>query len=411
MSFMTEQTALSPEDTNLGRDQYTQAIQRRPAPPRAHKLHEKSSPVNENGSFEHDRVIKSGSVLKRTRRTKSWRNIYMFLRPQSLSIYRDSEGTELRHCVALAEVTAVARQKDPKGRVSHVFAVFTPSRNYTLAAHSEQEAHAWVDVIGREARIDQDEYDMGIAGPSASRRPSQPDVDGQGADMTAIYSSSDADENRAQQPWTRRHTPGRLSTVKRRSSRRASHGRSDASGNEALSYSDNSDTVGVVAGVSTLSLALPTSEAPEEPNAVYGTPPQASNTRSNTDLMLNSHTKAIELERVACHGWVKYLKGSLHLRQWKDVWMVLRPKSLALYKSGDEYAAIHVIPFASIVDALDIDPISHTKRCCMQIITEDRDYKFCVEDEDDLARWIGSFKSLLVKRRESLKSKTSTTTT
>lgn len=47
----------------------------------------------------------------------------------------------------------------------------------------------------------------------------------------------------------------------------------------------------------------------------------------------------------------------------------------------------------------------------MQIITEDRDYKFCVEDEDDLARWVGSFKSLLVKRRESLKSKTSTTTT
>lgn len=28
------------------------------------------SPVNQNGSFEFDRVIKSGTVLKRTRKTK-----------------------------------------------------------------------------------------------------------------------------------------------------------------------------------------------------------------------------------------------------------------------------------------------------------------------------------------------------
>lgn len=29
------------------------------------------SPVNQNGSFEFDRVIKAGSVLKRTRKTKA----------------------------------------------------------------------------------------------------------------------------------------------------------------------------------------------------------------------------------------------------------------------------------------------------------------------------------------------------
>jgi hypothetical protein len=35
----------------------------------------------------------------------------------------------------------------------------------------------------------------------------------------------------------------------------------------------------------------------------------------------------------------------------------------------------------------------------MQIITEERGWRFCAQDDDDLARWLGNIKSLLVKRR------------
>jgi hypothetical protein len=35
----------------------------------------------------------------------------------------------------------------------------------------------------------------------------------------------------------------------------------------------------------------------------------------------------------------------------------------------------------------------------MQIITEERNWRFCAQDEDDLARWLGTLKSLLAKRR------------
>jgi len=41
----------------------------------------------------------------------------------------------------------------------------------------------------------------------------------------------------------------------------------------------------------------------------------------------------------------------------------------------------------------------------MQIITEERNYRFCATNEDQLAKWLGSFKSLLVKRKERQKEK------
>lgn len=36
----------------------------------------------------------------------------------------------------------------------------------------------------------------------------------------------------------------------------------------------------------------------------------------------------------------------------------------------------------------------------MQIITEERNYRFCAPDEDSVAKWLGALKSLLAKRKE-----------
>jgi hypothetical protein len=78
----------------------------------------------------------------------------------------------------------------------------------------------------------------------------------------------------------------------------------------------------------------------------------------------------------------------------------LRPKALGLYKNEDEYRANLIIPFPAIIDAVEIDPISKSKKYCMQIISEEKNFRFCASDEDSLAKWLGAFKSLLVKRKE-----------
>jgi hypothetical protein len=105
-------------------------------------------------------------------------------------------------------------------------------------------------------------------------------------------------------------------------------------------------------------------------------------------------------ERVICHGWMYLLKTRTGVRQWKKLWMVLRPKTLALYKNGEEYSALLVIPFHNIVNVVEIDPISKSKKYCLQMITEERNYRCCAPDDDALARWLGAFKSLLVRRKE-----------
>jgi hypothetical protein len=42
----------------------------RMAPDQSNRLDVPTAPVNQNGSFEIDRVLKSGSLLRRTRKTK-----------------------------------------------------------------------------------------------------------------------------------------------------------------------------------------------------------------------------------------------------------------------------------------------------------------------------------------------------
>ena len=110
-------------------------------------------------------------------------------------------------------------------------------------------------------------------------------------------------------------------------------------------------------------------------------------------------------ERVVYHGWIYLLKSKSGVRQWKKVWMVLRPKVLALYKNEEEYAALLVLSFSNIIDAVEIDPISKSKRYCMQVISEEKNYRFCAIDEESLTRCLGAFKSLLSKRKARLKEK------
>ncbi|KAI4723656.1 PH-domain-containing protein [Aureobasidium sp. EXF-10727] len=359
------------------------------------------SPVNQNGSFEFDRIIKAGQVSKRTRKIKSWKSIYIVLRPNLLSIYRDKTESNLRHQITLSDLTAIARQKDPKGKAKHVFALFSPSRNYHLEAASDQEAQDWVQLIRREARIDQNEEEIVLASPGGAKstyrgfeRHTDHTID---QDIPQGYSSSEADTP-IYNPQTRR------SRHALHSKRRPSH-TLDYSGPENASYSDFSDSQGPSARMSSLSLTLAENQSQQMPasagaNAIYG-----ANTRTPLAPRNVSQTSGIQTvkqdeERVICQGWIYMLKSKSGVRQWKKSWMVLRPKSLALYKNEEEYAAVLLIPFHNIIDAVEINPISKSKQFCMQLITEERNYRMCAPDDDGLARWLGGVKSLLAKRKE-----------
>ncbi|KAL1388028.1 hypothetical protein HDK64DRAFT_254127 [Phyllosticta capitalensis] len=353
------------------------------------------SPVNQNGSFEFDRVLKSGEVMKRTRKTKNWKTVYLVLRPHTLSIYKDRDETRLRHQLALSELTAVARQRDSAKRAKHVFGLFSPSRNFHLAALSDNDAQDWVELIRRESRIDEEEVGMMMNTPQG--RNAERGRSTHRKLREQMLSSSSEGEGVARPP----------STVKPEglhSARRPSHNLA-YSGNEQASFSDFSDTPGP-SGFrdSTLSFSQP-----NDANTAYdssgGRPSLAHNVSQMSTL--NSATQGSsppnqkpDEERVVCQGWLYILKSKGGVRQWKKLWSVLRPRALGLYKNEEEYSATLILPFASLLNAVEIDPISKSKRFCLQLIAEERNYRLCAPDEDALAKWLGSLKSLLAKRKE-----------
>ncbi|KNG47805.1 ph-domain-containing protein [Stemphylium lycopersici] len=319
------------------------------------------SPVNQNGCFEFDRIIKQGTV--------SWKPIYVVLRPNFLSIYKDKDETKLRHRINLSEITAVARQRDSKKKMDHVFGIFSPARNYHLGASTDKEAQDWVHLIRTEARIGvDDEAEMTVMSPTAGKKTF---VGFGRPNRENMVSSSSETEPRPSTSIAPEHM---------HSARRPSQALNYSGGEHAsISDFDFSDT--------------------NQPSA-NSLPPRTPKDKRSASQQSNIGSTPDE-ERVVYHGWLYVLKSKGGVRQWKKIWLVLRPKCLAFYKNDDEYSATHIISFASIIDAVDIDPLSRSKQHCMQVICEEKNYKFCAPDDDSLAKWLGAFKSLLIKKRDS----------
>lgn len=343
-----------------------------------------ASPVNQNGSFEFDRVLKAGAVLKRTRKTKQWKPIYLVLRPNLLSIYKGKDESRLRHQISLSDLTAVARQRDTKKKQENVFGLFSPARNFHLSAPSEKEAEEWVHLIRTQARIDEEDEDMILLSPSGTK--TMFSGFGRLAPRENIGSSSSEQEVAMKGPSA--PVPA-APEQPMHSMRRPSHTLA-YSGNEHGSFSDFSDTGIVPQAFQRSSVSLP--RPPPQPAA----PSQ----QSKAGQLGNLPPGVPDDERVIFHGWLYVLKSKRGVRQWKKLWVVLRPKGLALYKTEDEYRANLIIPFSSIIEAVEIDPASKSKKYCMQIISDEKNFRFCAPNEDALAKWLGAFKSLLVKRKE-----------
>ncbi|RDW94731.1 hypothetical protein BP5796_00494 [Coleophoma crateriformis] len=350
------------------------------------------SPVNQNGSFEFDRVLKAGYVQKRTRKTKAWKPVYLVLRPNYLSIYKDQNEAKLRHKIILSDLTAIAFLKDPKHKRENVFGLFSPSRNYHLEAASQADAKQWVDLIRQEARIEEEEEEMFLASPGGHATGSYCGLDHE------FRTQKEREQNRIHDERLGSSSPEPSDPIQRiprkkglSLGRRQSH-TLEYSGNELASHSDMSDIeTPRPLGASMVSL-------PEEPLAVQ--PPEGRPVLSGRNASQMSGINVQEdPERVVWQGYLLYLKTKRGVRQWKDLWAVVRPKNVAFYKNDSEYSPILIIPLTAVINAVEIDPLSKTKTHCMQIITEEKSYKFCAHSEESLDTSLGTFKSLLAKRK------------
>ncbi|KAI1108101.1 PH domain-containing protein [Nemania sp. NC0429] len=355
-----------------------------------------ASPVNQNGSFEFDRVLKSGYVQKRTQKTKVWKTVYLVLRPNALYIYKSDKESKLRHKLHLSDLSAVVPLKDPKQKRNNLFGLFSPARNYHFEAPTAKDAQEWIDLVRKDARIEEEEEEMFLASPIIRRQSFAPAAMLKTTDGSRDLPVHDHERFLSSSP----EPPDRPAPKSVRSGgRRMSHNDySGLSANEVASQSDFSDVEFQRGhGASSESFTVP-------PTSASGTHPDS---RAKPPVMGEknaSQTSGLNVERdpdrVVWQGWLWFLKGKRGMRQWKNCWAVLRPRNLILYKDESEYTASFILALPSIVNVMDIDPVSKTKVHCMQIITDEKSYRFCAYDEESLVHCLGAFKSLLAKRKE-----------
>ncbi|MCJ1404589.1 hypothetical protein MMC11_007815 [Xylographa trunciseda] len=362
------------------------------------------SPVNQNGSFEFDKVLKSGEVYKRTRKTRQWKRYHLVLRPNLLSIYKSPSEAKLHKQINLSDLTAVAYLKDPKGRRQNIFGLFSPAKNFHLQAKDEKDARDWVELISHEARIDEQEEEMAYGSPAAQENSyqslthtlrSSDDHDASDRERLASSSPEPAELSRPSTTRDGIRIPGAVKPL---------HQEFDYSGNDHGSYSDFSDTAptriyGQLSALqSNPALRVNSNAATSVPSTVSSKQQRPEVGQSLSEL--NMHQTEQDAERVVWHGYLLCLKSKGGVRQWKKLWVVLRPKNLAFYKTEEEYSAHLIVPLSSIISAVEIDPVSKSKSHCMEIIAEEKSFRFCAQSEEALARWLGALKSQLARRKE-----------
>lgn len=317
---------------------------------------------------------------------QKWKTVYIVLRPSTLSVYKNEKETKLRHQVYLSDLTAVALLKDPKHKRQNVFGLFSPSKNFHFQAPTAKDAQEWVGLIRKDARVDDDDDDVCLASPLARSLSSNGLVAVGHADHVILSSSPEPN-------WP----PGRRESFNM-----------DWSGNELPSHSDLSDNEGPrPLGASLESLTIQEARSLPRSGIAVPRPPvhrslsQASVPNDKTKGSRNGPNSNTDPDpdRVTWHGWLWMLRSKGGVRQWKKMWAVLRPRNLILYKDESEYAAHWLVQLSAVVDVVDIDPLSKSKQNCLQIITEEKSYRFCARDEESLVQFIGAFKSLLAKRR------------
>ena len=223
-----------------------------------------------------------------------------------------------------------------------MFGLFSPSRNYHFQANNDKDAKAWVELIKSEARIDEQELGMSLDNSSAKHDIHQhlgrtllsgDELDQ--LDQDRLGSSSPEPTYPPSRPSTTRDGI-RIPGIPEDSAQDL-----DYSGNELGSHSDFSDSAPTkfYGQLPRASISNPMLRNGPSGNTI-ATPVDATTTLARPEIERNLSQASVvhtgqDEERVIWHGYLLYLKSKGGVRQWKKLWVVLRPKNLAFYKNEE----------------------------------------------------------------------------
>jgi PH domain len=248
----------------------------------------------------------------------SWKPCYLVLRPNLLSVYKDEDEAKLLLSVTLSDVAAVAPVHSARSTREHVWGIFSPSQNYRFQSISEQDAKGWIERIRSEVHTDEEEE--AIVAESKTKPWSATVYTSDGEDHNAIIIASEhSDIGENEQP-AMSSSPELSRTLSGQHRGRNLPLAQDYSGAEMTEYSDFSDGPGGSSRPQRHHSSVPSGGYDQQlKRPSFAREPTLSGQLGDPD-------------RVICTGYLQCLRSKGGVRQWKKLWVVLRPVSLAFYK-------------------------------------------------------------------------------
>ncbi|KAI8142672.1 hypothetical protein BJV82DRAFT_613837 [Fennellomyces sp. T-0311] len=369
-----------------------------------------------------EKAVKSGYLLKKGEKRRTWKKRWFVLRTTKLAMYKDSKEYKLLRIIDLHEVHSVVHVTS-RNKYKYMFAISTPKRMYYLQADNQHELDGWIAAIEQtKAELvlydaDDDQSSLGrdqafakdviSSYKSHHTAPAKPTTHqrrrSSGADSSIRRPSAASTSDRKPSgvdnahvppvdiPKSTRHRPEpfHLNTATAAASASLEHGLGSYSTTQTYPLSPISDHQAQLH----VADALASSEDDDE--------------YSWTDDMANVQQEE-NRNRILIDGYLLKLGRN---KGWRKRWFVLRTDTLAYYEDDKEYAPHRIIPLTHIIDSLEIDPISKNKKYCFKIVIPKRSYVLCASTEMEMESWLNALSVGVrrVKKTNSISAATSPT--
>ncbi|GAN06545.1 transmembrane protein [Mucor ambiguus] len=386
--------------------------------------------------LETEKVLKAGYLLKKGEKRRTWKKRWFVLRTTKLAMYKDKKEYKLLRIIDLHEIHKVV-QVTSKHKYKFVFAFVTAKRMYYVQANDQQDMDDWFRLVNQ-AKEDLRLYD-------ADDDTSSIDRDQEFAkDVITSYKSNHVANVMQNQ---RRQSSGTYDNSARSlvaSSSAAAAGvptttaaagggggatlaasPPSLSNNEIISKikpmdipkhkkqtTSPNNSLSTPLGEYALGHTYPLSPSSDRTNQMSVIEGIASSEDDEEYSVDRANIQSEESRnRVLIEGYLLKLGRN---KGWRKRWFVLRTDTLAYYEDDKEYSPHRIIPLHHIIDSLEIDPVSKSKRYCFKIIIPKRSYVLCASTEDDMDAWLNALVVAIRRAKkeaanESTKSLSSTT--
>ncbi|CAM0138718.1 hypothetical protein VKS41_008455 [Umbelopsis sp. WA50703] len=343
---------------------------------------EDNLPAESADLLQLEKVIKSGYLLKKGEKRRTWKRRWFVLRATKMAVYKDDKEYRLLRIIDMHDVhsTTEVRLKD---KHKWVFGVVTPKRTFYLQAGSEQSLNEWMKAF-QQAKEELKMLDHDDSNSSLNR---DEEV---AKELVSSYSSGTSPKPYSALHNTRRESQHSISSVLASSdvatSPRTRIPPLDIPGRRIPAQDHLSTSLSTTA-----SLGSPLSPISEQMVRMHlGEDTMSSEDEDyRYDESTNSTVAAVEKEgdrnRVIFEGYLLKLGRN---KSWRKRWFVLRSETLAYYENEKEYAPHRILPLTDVLDSLEIDPMSKHKRFVFKIVTVKRNFILCADNLETMERWL-----------------------